>query len=459
MNPLKLDSMDGKTMDEDCSEQTLLSELPFQADSFTDDKDKSSTSHSDTTSFSPDLCPVIPSLEDLDEEFAKSRPEEKGWIPKSAFNLSNLLEVICKAMEQCQWSTIRFMAYGSKNKVYLATFPSGKEVMARLPFTCVISQNQLKSEVGAMLYAKAKMPPEWARLIPTVFAWSFDPLNEVGLPYIVMEKKDGSPLADLSGAMSFEQKLSVTFQVAQFTSALQAIGSEFDKIGGIYFENEQFTIGPLVRRKNQLGSHSMFSGPWDTTTEFFIAQLRDTLCHWQTELYPMVDELGNWRGNLYDGLRFLADLAVLIRKLDPEMDSPESVMHTGLHERNIIIDVTGQLSGIIDWEFAGITSETCATRVPRCLQSPEILNIKSTLEPCIEDVKQRHITTTKLRHHYMMERSRLDPGYMARLGKSADIQRLEDCLLEMWHEGWGRRNRWTEWVEAKKKEQYQEPTR
>jgi len=136
----------------------------------------------------------------------------------------------------------------------LVTFPNGEEAVARIPFMRNFSVNRLKSEVS-VLDAKAKLPPG---LIPTVHTWSSDPTNEVEAPYSTMEKLKGSPLADLSRKMTFEQRLSVTLQLAYFTPALHGVGSEFDKMGGIYFENERFSVGPLVRRNEQRAPPEIF---------------------------------------------------------------------------------------------------------------------------------------------------------------------------------------------------------
>jgi len=441
---------------EELPEKTLLAEIPIEDD----DNSASFKFPPGTVSFRHDLCPEVPLLEDLDKSFAKDHRVELWNVPQVKFNLRKLLEVVCHTKKQCSWCKITLIGYGIRNKVYLVTFPNGEEAVARIPFMRNFSVNRLKSEVGAMLYAKAKLPPESARLIPTVYTWSSDPTNEVEAPYIMMEKMQGSPLADLSRTMTFEQRLSVTLQLAYFAHALHGIGSEFDKMGGIYFENECFSVGPLVRRNEQKAPLEIFAGPWGSTSEYFVSQIHQLLIQWQAELYPKLDALANFSGtNVFDVLRFLADLLVLIPILDPGADSPQSLVHTDLHENNIFIDPkSGKLSAILDWESAGIFSESCATRVPRCLQSPDVFSVHSKFQPYDEDAWQDHIETTKLRNHYIIARGGLEPGYIERFQKSVDLHSLDDYLVELGILRWGYISCLTDWVEAKKKkEEYQLP--
>jgi len=184
------------------------------------------------------------------------------------------------------------------------------------------------------------------------------------------------------------------------------------------------------------------------------------LIQWQAELYPKLDALANFSGtNVFDVLRFLADLLALIPMLDPGQDSPRSLVHTDLHEKNIFIySKSMKLSAILDWESSGIFSESCATRVPCCLQSPDVFSVDSTFQPYDEDARQNHIETTKLRNHYIVARGGVEPRYIERFQKSADLHSLDDCLVELGILRWGYISCLTDWVEAKmKKKEYQLP--
>jgi hypothetical protein len=280
-------TLDEHHVDEASAKDDFFAEFPFGDDIFSDDE---------SSSFRRDVWPDVPLLESLDEEFAEYCQIEKSDVPRASFDMSCLMEVVCKAVKQCSWTKVSLIGYGVRNKVYLVTFSKGEEVIARIPYS-IVSPNRLKSEVGAMLYAKAKLDPEWARLIPTVFTWNSDSANAVGAPYIIMEKMKGSPLASLSRQMTFEQRLSVTIQLAHFTSALHGIGSEFHKIGGVYFEDDMFLLGPLVRRGEQIPPHEMFAGPWESAYKFFGDQIHQLLNLYQTNYYPKLDSLGKSQGD------------------------------------------------------------------------------------------------------------------------------------------------------------------
>src|SRR5271154_1227217 len=203
-------------------------------------------------------------LADMDAKYAESHPQK--YVPKLEFNLPELL-IIATTVMNSPCTRIQLLGFGRFNKAYLLTFSNNKEAVARLPYNHLRLQYRLQSEVGAMKFAVAKLPNKWKRLIPEVYAWDSDPQNPIGSPYIVMEKMSGSTLASQVSTLSKGRKRSIAKQLARFTSALHKLGSEFTQIGGIYWKDEEFEVGPLIRNWPEEARQrpEVDNGPWEST--------------------------------------------------------------------------------------------------------------------------------------------------------------------------------------------------
>jgi hypothetical protein len=105
-------------------------------------------------------------------------------------------------------------------------------------------------------------------------------------------------------------------------------------------------------------------------------------------------------------------------------------VHTDLHGGNILIDpISATLTGIIDWEAAGVLSEPFAVKVPAWLCGPTVYIPVGP--PSYLDERQRElfIELTVLRRLYCLERSHLDGAhYSEALFNYDDLHKLDECL-------------------------------
>lgn len=276
--------------------------------------------------------------------------------------------------------------------------------------------------------------------MPEVYAWNSDPQNPVGSPYIILERMRGKTLSSQVSAMSKVRKRKVASELARFTSALHNLGSEFAQIGGVYCKEDDFEIGPLIRNWTEEARQrpEVDNGPWDSTQEFMAGQFRQLLYLWLDFYIPQSDRKDRFLGiNVEEVVRLLSQAASLIPKFDPRVltgdpnaDTRRGFVHTDLHGGNILIDpVSAKLTGIIDWEAAGILPESFAVKVPSWLRSPTVYNAASPLSPMDEQHRNLYIELTDLRAVYCLERSCLDgPEYCEALVRYDDLHKLDEIL-------------------------------
>lgn len=108
-----------------------------------------------------------------------------------------------QAIRQTTVPTLELIAIGSFNAVFKASFPSGDQVIARLPLS--MKDTNIASTVATMTYAKHIMQVH----CPAILAWSNISFwdsgdNVVGMPYIIMEKSPGTSLAECWKTMSLD---------------------------------------------------------------------------------------------------------------------------------------------------------------------------------------------------------------------------------------------------------------
>jgi serine/threonine protein kinase len=376
-------------------------------------------------------------LADMDAKYEESHPQK--YIPDLQFNLRALLSIATAAMNS-PCTMIELLGFGTFNKAYLLTFSNKKEAVARLPYKHLRLQYRLQSEVGAMKFAAAKLSYKWKSLVPEVYAWDSDPQNPVGSPYSIMEKMSGTTLASQFSTLSKERKISIAKQLARFTSALYQLGSEFTQIGGVYCKDDHFEVGPLIRNWPEEARQrpEVDNGPWESTHDFLAGQFEQLMRLWQDFYAPQVNAKKYFLGtNIDEIMQFIIQAASLIPQFDPRVltgdpdaDTRRGFVHTDLHAGNILINpISATLTGIIDWEAAGVLSEPFAVKVPAWLCGPTVYNPKGPLSYLDEGQRELFIELTGLRRLYCLERSHLDGArYSEALFNYDDLHKLDECL-------------------------------
>lgn len=87
-----------------------------------------------------------------------------------------------------------------------------------------------------------------------------------------------------------------------------------------------------------------------------------------------------------------------------------SLFHNDMHANNFLVDpTTMQVTGILDWEGMGIFPDWISMSIPTFLESDKLSKVWYSKDT--HGIKELSMEVESLREWYLLERSRLQPGY------------------------------------------------
>ncbi|KZW02173.1 thiolase-like protein [Exidia glandulosa HHB12029] len=194
--------------------------------------------------------------------------------------------------------------------------------------------------------------------VPTVFAYSATRDNPLGRQFIMMSALRGSHpqfrLSDINNdKLAADAKLVVDRYLRCLAqSYLELSELRFDRIGALYFDpndDSKYTIGCFPESG---------LGPFDTAWDFYQARAE----HMENEFLALADDSPEVR----EGRAFILWLYRLgIAPLSSSLDNrgPFLLAHLDLVAHNTLVDETGAITGIIDWDAGAVPVEVFATQV------------------------------------------------------------------------------------------------
>ncbi len=108
-------------------------------------------------------------------------------------------------------ASITKLAEGGLNRVLQATFNDGYTVLARLPFKLESQrQHAVASEAATLTFLLRHGAP-----VAKVFGYSASKMNPVGAEYLILEKLNGTPLAERWYDMDMPSLVKIMRQVVR----------------------------------------------------------------------------------------------------------------------------------------------------------------------------------------------------------------------------------------------------
>jgi Phosphotransferase enzyme family len=288
----------------------------------------------------------------------RARPEEtlaqRTFFEKRFFKRTKIYELL--ALATAARGGFYACTFGERDKglfnvVLTICFEDGIEWVAKMPFATTNNKDNeyLKSEYATLLFLQ-----DLDDSVPTPHphGYCFNRKNPAKTPYIFMEKVSGMALADAisAGQMNRDAVHRMLSQLAGFRKILGR--HSFTQIGSLtlfidetecsYYVNRQYIWWSLC--EDRVRYHCDF-GPYQSSLHYYSMLLHNSWNEWMAHKYT--EELGP----LIDRLRLQTYLASII----PSYTKPTEefyLTHTDMHAGNIFVDTQGNITGIIDWEFA-----------------------------------------------------------------------------------------------------------
>ncbi|KAF7553693.1 hypothetical protein G7Z17_g3435 [Cylindrodendrum hubeiense] len=231
---------------------------------------------------------------------------------------------------------------GTSHEIFILEFEPKEGVVDTLVqagFSCIarfarvsLPGNELRdnSEIATCRYVKShtNIP------VPEIYHVDLDPDNDVGAPYVLMEKMPGKDLYNMWDDLAIDHKKAV---LTQITSVIVQLASlKFDKIGCL----NEAGVSPLVSSSSDLPS-----GPFDSVYAYLTSFI-STVHVRSVELVELYQQIQK------EVAGFLA-----LNKQATYLQPSFSMIHADFDGQNMLFEEqTGgsppRLSGIIDWEYS-----------------------------------------------------------------------------------------------------------
>ncbi|KAL2022127.1 hypothetical protein VTK56DRAFT_5956 [Thermocarpiscus australiensis] len=229
---------------------------------------------------------------------------------------------------------------GASHEIFTLQFQEAStapESLARAGFCCIArftrgNSHSAKSlsEIATTRYLKrfTEIP------VPEIYYYDLDPDNDIGAPFVLMEKMPGRHLHKLWEGLTLEHKKSALSQMASIIAQLASL--EFDQIGSL----EEHGIGPLI---SPCFEHP--KGPFQSVGEYLLSFVSA-----ESAESPELKDL--FRQVREEIERFLA-----VTGHAPYLQPPFCLIHADFDGQNMLFleppDGSGlRLTGLIDFEYA-----------------------------------------------------------------------------------------------------------
>ncbi|KAJ2801250.1 hypothetical protein H4R20_003752, partial [Coemansia guatemalensis] len=228
-----------------------------------------------------------------------------------------------------------------------------------------VPQGVLESEILSVAYVgeNTSLP------ISRVLSFDFSSANPVGVPYVIMQRMPGEPLADHWAHLGARQKRKVLDHIAEIVVQLSKLS--FPAIGSLTIVNGSLAIGPLLHARqcengyiqldtaltdsNQAASHRY--GPFTSTRAYYHAMIQASL-----DALQILEGFSGGEASLSQ--IELETYASLVNEFVVN-DDCFVLMPESLDFHHFLIDPqTCNITAVVDWTFCGTRPLTSLVQPP-----------------------------------------------------------------------------------------------
>ncbi|KAK1767543.1 phosphotransferase enzyme family-domain-containing protein [Phialemonium atrogriseum] len=335
------------------------------------------------------------------------------------------------------------LAQGAFNKLCDITMSKKAEALILRVALPVDPRYKTLSEVATMdrMRHNTNVP------VPRVLAYEASRANPVGFEWILMAKLPGKPLADAWKSLSYPAKEGLAKRFAAYSSSL--FKNQLSGIGNIYTASPP-KVDWIVSMHFFWGDHihqDVRRGPFSSSKDWMEARLAlsEHDCRSTLAKYPDrsgidsddEDDIDDAQRTL-EIIKRLVPLVGQILPIDHLEDEPSMFFHDDLSRHNILVDDSGALTGVVDWECVSALPRWKACYYPSFLEGPprdtkpDPTRYQRTAGGEPADLYWEHLMEyelTTLRMVFLGEMARLEPGWVD-VFNSSTMQRDLDLAVQ-----------------------------
>ncbi|KAK7432936.1 hypothetical protein QQZ08_000407 [Neonectria magnoliae] len=350
----------------------------------------------------------------------KSFSLEPRWTRE--LDLEAIRETVASALDsRKEILHISFLAQGAFNKLCEVQTQTGRYLILRVSLP-VDPRYKTLSEVATLewMSRNTQIP------FPKVIFHDTSRDNPIGFEWILMSKLPGEPWATHWKSLSYRSKERVVKSFCRFSA--ETFKKQLRGIGNIYSSSPSADVGRIVSMHFFWGHNiheNVPRGPFRTTQDWINARLAlsEKDCQSKIAKYSAKQDMdSDDEADLDDAertLEIIKKLRPLVDRIFPKDDDPQyesSILcHDDLSLHNILVDIDGNLTGVVDWE---------------CV-SPAF--VESMLFPVEVDGKMNDLywehmkeyDLTVLRETFLEEMSKLEPKWMEVFNSSGQKRDLD----------------------------------
>ncbi|KAI2630618.1 kinase-like protein [Hypoxylon sp. NC1633] len=338
--------------------------------------------------------------------------------------------------------TISSLAQGAFNKVYEVTSDEDEETFILRIALPVDPEYKTLSEVATMgwMAHNSNIP------VPVAVASDSSNANSIGFEWMLMTRVPGKPLADAWRSLPFPAKVGLVERFADFSSRL--FRRQLSCIGNIYTRSPA-KVQRIVAMHFFWGDHihqNVHRGPFTSSRDWIKARLslNEHDCHSTMAKCSVRNDLDSDDEDALEDaertLQIIERLSPLIDQIFPPSqsgDEPSMLFHDDLSMHNILVDNTGAISGVVDWECVSALPLWKACYFPSFLESstrpkePDRTRYQLGPDGQPVDLYWEHMLEfelTNLRGVFLDEVTRLEPKWME-VFMASSIQRDLDTAV------------------------------
>ncbi|KAM5464266.1 hypothetical protein MauCBS54593_007085 [Microsporum audouinii] len=342
------------------------------------------------------------------------------------FDVDALKRIAAKAVDRNSATSIRKLAEGGFNRVFLLTMNDGFEVIVKIPYLLAVPPKlTTESEVATLDFLRENGIP-----VPKVYAWSSDKDNEVGTEYIIMEKATGKPLTDCWFDLTPKEMLKLVTSYVDIEKKLFSF--PFGAHGSLYYKDalprnlqaslyasgqsggdSRFCIGPITDYMFWRGRRAAFDldrGPWGDHCQY-LQSIGQRELEWTQKFgKPMMNDFPHNaiegipreipQGIYIDLLKKYLSLAPYILPQDPAdpLNRPTlrhpvcrtmpfcltpELTKLDLNPSNIFVSEEGEITCLIDWQYTTILPLLLVAGNPPMFDNPDSEPPKDLKQPSL----------------------------------------------------------------------------